>query len=102
MEYAANTKRLLRFVFRAVRHFVVKRAKALGPMAICIRAHIRYRKTENFCQWMKHFRHARSLRGKTGGVNPRSSAIKFLWGVHPIHFSASKGYVFAINANSNK
>jgi hypothetical protein len=48
------------------------------------------------------FRHAGSLRGKIGGVNPRSSAIIFLWGVHPIHFSASKGYVFAINAHSTQ
>jgi len=35
------------------------------------------------------------LVSKLGGVNPRSSAVtKCLWGVHPIHFSASKSYDF--------
>jgi hypothetical protein len=73
-----RTERVLGFVFCAVRNFVVKRAKTFCAMAIRFSTHVRCRKSENFCKWMEHFCHARSLRGKFGGVNPRSSVETFI------------------------
>ena len=55
MKHAANAKRVLRFVFGAIRNFVVKRAETLCAMAVCVRAHIRCRKAEDFCEWMFWF-----------------------------------------------
>jgi hypothetical protein len=52
MKNAANTQRILRFVFRAIGNFVVERAEALGSVAISTRACVTRRKSEDFCEWM--------------------------------------------------
>ncbi len=76
VKHAAYTERVLGFVLRAIRNFVVKRAKTFCAMAIRFGAHVSCRKSENFCKWMEHFCHGRSLRGKFISVNPRSSAVE--------------------------
>ena len=52
VEYAANTKRVLCFVFRAIRNFIIEWAEAFGSMAVRRSAHIANRKSENFGQRM--------------------------------------------------
>jgi len=55
MENTANAEWVLRFVFGAVRNFIIERAKTFCAMPVCIGTHVCCRKTEDFCQWMLGF-----------------------------------------------
>ena len=55
VEHAAHTKRVLRFIFCAIRNFIVERTETLCAMTICIRAHVRYWKAEDFREWLFWF-----------------------------------------------
>ena len=55
VKYAANTERVLSFIFCAVRNFIVERAKTFCSMPVGIGTHVRCRKTENFCERMFYF-----------------------------------------------
>jgi hypothetical protein len=56
VKYAANTKRVLRFVFRAVRDFIIERAEALRSVTVCGGAHVTGWKSEDFRERMFRLR----------------------------------------------
>jgi hypothetical protein len=64
VEHTANTKRVLRFVLRAVRNFIVEWAKPLGSVTVRGGAHIADRESENFSErvlWLRLICHVTEI-----------------------------------------
>ena len=73
--FISHTQRVVRFILRAIRDFIVERTEAFCPVTVCGSAHVARWKPEDPCERMKNLCHAASVRRKAGKRKQKSASI---------------------------